>query len=170
MDQKERKKRGYGKDKAPEENIAPVEDIVGNKEEALKRYRINPISNTQDEDTDVGSILKDTSNIRQVGTIDPIADFNAMINNKKEDLITEGIVIDTATWPNYHILKFFHVLIAVQQMSTRIEQLVKDSFADQYFEKAITCLKLLRDQCKMVSISFSICCLPKAFQLNLVRT
>ncbi|KAJ2956340.1 hypothetical protein NQZ79_g7801 [Umbelopsis isabellina] len=95
VDQKERKKRGYGKGKAPEENIAPVEDIVGNKEEALKRYRVNPISNTQDEDTDVGSILKDTSNVRQVGTIDPIADFNAMINNKKEDLITEGIIIDT---------------------------------------------------------------------------
>jgi hypothetical protein len=39
-------------------------------------------------------------------------------------------------------------------MSARIEQLVKDSFADQYFEKAITCLKLLRDQCKMVGIHF----------------
>jgi hypothetical protein len=99
VDQKERKKRGYGKGKAPEGNIAPVEDIVGNKEEALKRYRVNPISDTQEEDTDVGSILKDTSNIRQVGTIDPIADFNAMINNKREDLITEGMRLGTVTGP-----------------------------------------------------------------------
>lgn len=36
-------------------------------------------------------------------------------------------------------------------MSTRIEQLVKESFADQYFGKAKECLQELREQCKKVS-------------------
>jgi hypothetical protein len=39
---------------------------------------------------------------------------------------------------------------AVKQMSERIEQLVKESFADQYFEKAKECLQELRQQCKKV--------------------
>jgi hypothetical protein len=36
-------------------------------------------------------------------------------------------------------------------MSGRIEQLVKESFADQYFEKAKECLQELREQCEKVS-------------------
>lgn len=44
-------------------------------------------------------------------------------------------------------------IVAVQQMSEQIEQLVKESFADQYFEKALNCLKVLREECKKVRFS-----------------
>ena len=36
-------------------------------------------------------------------------------------------------------------------MKKRIEQIVTDSFGDQFYEKALDCLKCLREQCIKVS-------------------
>ncbi|CAO3668533.1 unnamed protein product [Umbelopsis ramanniana] len=123
---KEGKKRRYGKGVQSEEPIAPIQDIVKNEEEALKKYKVKQVEDADMElDERPGSIMNSLSNVREVGTIDPIKDFRAMLD-KEGDFIEE----------------------AVQQMSGRIGQLVKESFADQYFEKAKECLQELREQCK----------------------
>ncbi|KAI8576665.1 hypothetical protein K450DRAFT_256125 [Umbelopsis ramanniana AG] len=123
---KEGKKRRYGKGVQSEEPIAPIQDIVRNEEESLKKYKVKQVEDADMElDERPGSIMNNLSNVREVGAIDPIKDFRAMID-KEGDFIEE----------------------AVQQMSDRIEQLVKESFADQYFEKAKECLQELREQCK----------------------
>ena len=44
------------------------------------------------------------------------------------------------------------VIPACGQMRKRIEQIVMDSFGDQFYEKALDCLKCLREQCIKVGI------------------
>ena len=91
VDENAGKKRRYGKGNQPEEAIAPVEDIVKNEEEALKRYKVKQIPQEGVESEEgMGLILSNTSHIRKVGPIDPIRDFKAMIDNEQDDLIAEG--------------------------------------------------------------------------------
>lgn len=47
------------------------------------------------------------------------------------------------------------LLSACGQMEKRIQQIVLDSFGDQFYEKAIDCLKCLREQCIKVSLEYN---------------
>ncbi|XP_022103565.1 X-ray repair cross-complementing protein 5-like [Acanthaster planci] len=60
--------------------------------------------------------------VQEVGTVDPVGDFKAMIGQKDQDRFTQ----------------------ASDQMQNRISQLVRDSFGSQFYSKAMECLKTLR--------------------------
>ncbi|XP_065844073.1 X-ray repair cross-complementing protein 5-like [Oscarella lobularis] len=63
------------------------------------------------------------SQVKEVGTVDPVGDFNSLVNMKDVDLFDE----------------------AFGQMKKRVCQLIFDSLGDQYHGKAMECLKALRD-------------------------
>jgi hypothetical protein len=91
---KEGKKRRYGKGTQSEEPIAPVQDIVRNEEETRKKYKVKHVDDQDLElDEQPGSIMNNLSSVREVGPIDPIRDFRAMIDNTEGDFIEEGEII-----------------------------------------------------------------------------
>jgi len=63
--------------------------------------------------------------IKEVGSVNPIADFKAMVNDKKVDRVGE----------------------AIKQMQQKIEHFVKGSLNGDLYSQAIECLQLLRDTC-----------------------
>jgi hypothetical protein len=90
---KEGKKRKYGKGGQSEEPIAPIQDIVKNEEETLKKYKVKQVEDADMQlDERPGSIMNSLSSVREVGAIDPIKDFRAMID-KEGDFIEEGEMI-----------------------------------------------------------------------------
>lgn len=60
--------------------------------------------------------------VKEVGTVTPVEDFKELISRTDEDLYEQ----------------------ACKQMQERITQIVKDSFGQQFYGKAIDCLKALR--------------------------
>ncbi|BFZ21576.1 hypothetical protein BsWGS_24615 [Bradybaena similaris] len=64
------------------------------------------------------------ADVREVGTVTPVNDFRSLISRKDKDMFDE----------------------ACQQMQKRIEQLVMDSFGQQFYSKALDCLKVLRQE------------------------
>lgn len=62
--------------------------------------------------------------VTQVGTVDPVGDFRTMISQRDEDRFDE----------------------AAKQLRERILQLVLDSFRDQFYAKALECVKVLREE------------------------
>jgi hypothetical protein len=103
---KEGKKRRYGKGVQSEEPIAPIQDIVTNEEEALKKYKVKQVEDADMElDERPGSIMNSLSNVREVGTIDPIKDFRAMLD-KEGDFIEDGEIFQ-------HIYITLHVVILI---------------------------------------------------------
>ena len=50
---------------------------------------------------------------------------------------------------NYFLLYWFP---ACGQLQKRIEEVVLDSFGDQFYEKAMQCVKCLREQCVKVGV------------------
>ncbi|KAI9101648.1 SPOC like C-terminal domain-containing protein [Phlyctochytrium arcticum] len=63
--------------------------------------------------------------VDSVTTIDPVSDFEAMVNDRREDRVSE----------------------AVKQMTGVIQKLVSESFGDQLYDKAMSCLVVLREKC-----------------------
>ena len=63
--------------------------------------------------------------IRQVSANHPISDFRDMLSNRKEDLVDQ----------------------AVRQMQIRIIEMVKNAVSDANYERAIECLRVLREGC-----------------------
>ncbi|XP_076457066.1 X-ray repair cross-complementing protein 5-like [Babylonia areolata] len=62
--------------------------------------------------------------VTEVGTVTPIEDFQDLISRKDQDLFEE----------------------ACRQMEDRVSQLVMDSFGQQFYGKAMDCLKTLRQE------------------------
>ncbi|RDD39534.1 X-ray repair cross-complementing protein 5 [Trichoplax sp. H2] len=85
--------------------------------------RAKDSNSTADVDFSISSLSKE--NVTEVGTVQPVQDFKAMINQKDEDRFEE----------------------ACKQMKSRIWQLVMDSIGSQLFPKAMDCLKALREEC-----------------------
>ncbi|XP_030843748.1 X-ray repair cross-complementing protein 5 [Strongylocentrotus purpuratus] len=67
--------------------------------------------------------------VTEVGTVDPVGDFKAIISQKDEDRFKE----------------------AAGQMGKRILQLVKESFGSQLYGKALDCLRVYREQAIQLS-------------------
>ncbi|KYQ93240.1 ATP-dependent DNA helicase [Tieghemostelium lacteum] len=63
--------------------------------------------------------------VNEVGTINPVQNFRDMLNRRDIDLVDKAIAL----------------------MRSRIQQLVSDSLKDQYYQKAIECIKELRVGC-----------------------
>ncbi|KAF9433138.1 ATP-dependent DNA helicase II subunit 2 [Entomortierella beljakovae] len=82
-----------------------------------------------------GIIPFEMSAVREVGTSDPVKDFQAMV---KIAMIhsQQGVRIAGAG--------FVTVAMAIDQMKAMILKLISTSFGDQLYEKAIDCLKSLR--------------------------
>ncbi|XP_070533798.1 X-ray repair cross-complementing protein 5-like [Ptychodera flava] len=77
-----------------------------------------------DEDGDFTMESMAKGKVTEVGTVDPVKDFKTIISQKHEDRFTE----------------------AAKQMQERIRSLVLDSFRDQFYDKAMECLKVLREE------------------------
>ncbi|KAF9577088.1 X-ray repair cross-complementing protein 5, partial [Lunasporangiospora selenospora] len=82
-----------------------------------------------------GMIPFEMMSIREVGTSDPVRDFEAMVKiatiNSQQGVRPAG-----AGW--------LTVSMAVEQMKRMIVRLITTSFGDQLYEKALDCLKSLR--------------------------
>ncbi|KAL3890820.1 hypothetical protein ACJMK2_003097 [Sinanodonta woodiana] len=94
------------------------EDEGGDAGPAVKRRRT---------DASLEGGMKDIARakVTEVGTTSPVEDFLTLINSRDEDKFEQ----------------------ACEQMQKRIKQLVVDSFGDQFYEKAMDCLKTLRKEC-----------------------
>lgn len=80
-------------------------------------------STTDDHDeTDFSMANLAKGEVTQAGTVDPVGDFRAIISRRDEDKFDE----------------------AAKQIRERIVQLVLDSFGDQFYGKALDCVKALR--------------------------
>jgi hypothetical protein len=96
-------------------------------------------------------MLEKKESVRDVGLADPLGDFKEMIANREEDLVTQG-----KDWFIYEIFLTLIILIslklykAVEQMCQVIEHFVKSSFGTSLYDKAVECLKLLRETCAKV--------------------
>jgi len=79
------------------------------------------------DDGDLAGGLKGMTKaeITEVGSVTPTADFKVLISRKDKDFWDE----------------------ACQQMQARVKQIVMDSFGQQFYPKAIDCLRLLRQEC-----------------------
>ena len=66
---------------------------------------------------------KPDESIKEIGSVNPIADFNRMITDRKEDL----------------------VLTALEQMEKMIKRFIDSSMNGDLFDKAIECLKAMRE-------------------------
>jgi len=94
--------------------------------------------------------------IREVGLTDPLGNFKEMIANREEDLVTNGKINKLIYLFIYlfflRYLSLFKIssLIAVEQMCQVTEHFVKSSFGTSLYDKALECLKLLRETCAKV--------------------
>nr|CAG8437304.1 12118_t:CDS:10 [Entrophospora candida] len=115
-------KRRFAEANKPAEAEIPISELLsanGEEQTVEKRARA---------EIDVDSLLKDKNDVtREVGATDPISDFNNMISYREEDLVSTGSNNNT-----------------VSQMAKIILDLVKISFWDSHYPKALECLKLLR--------------------------
>ncbi|KAI8379437.1 SPOC like C-terminal domain-containing protein [Radiomyces spectabilis] len=125
VDVKAAKKRGYGagreRDGAqPQEGagMPSVEDIISSQVDGqTKKVKVEDQASY---DAAMQSMLK--KDVRDISSVNPVADFKAMIANTNEDLVTE----------------------AVDKMGKMVITLVTTSFGDQYYSKAMDCLKTMR--------------------------
>ncbi|KAF9545822.1 ATP-dependent DNA helicase II subunit 2 [Mortierella hygrophila] len=82
-----------------------------------------------------GMISFEMSAVREIGTSDPVKDFEAMV---KIATIQQQQGVRPAG------AGFVTVTMAVDQMKAMIQKVITTSFGDQFYEKAIECLKSLR--------------------------
>ncbi|KAF9911035.1 ATP-dependent DNA helicase II subunit 2 [Linnemannia zychae] len=82
-----------------------------------------------------GMISFEMSAIREIGTSDPVRDFEAMV---KIATIQQQQGVRPAG------AGFVTVTMAVDQMKAMIQKVITTSFGDQFYEKALECLKSLR--------------------------
>ncbi|XP_015762651.1 PREDICTED: X-ray repair cross-complementing protein 5-like [Acropora digitifera] len=100
-----------------------AENIFGKIENSNKNGKVPRSSENRDE-TDFSMASLARGEVTQVGTVDPVRDFHVIISKKDEDRFDE----------------------AAKQMKERILQLVLDSFRDQFYPKALDCVKTLREE------------------------
>ncbi|KAI7849840.1 SPOC like C-terminal domain-containing protein [Circinella umbellata] len=107
-------KYGVGIEQAVTDNLLPVDQVLDAKQvpesPAIKQEPQNEIRNFMNYET------------RDISMGQPISDFNAMINNRNEDLVSS----------------------AVEKMSSIITTLVTKSFGKRDYDKAYECLQVLR--------------------------
>lgn len=82
-----------------------------------------------------GMISFEMNAVREIGTSDPVKDFEAMV---KIATIQQQQGVRPAG------AGFVTVAMAVDQMKAMIQKVITTSFGDQFYEKAIECLKSLR--------------------------
>jgi hypothetical protein len=82
-----------------------------------------------------GMISFEMSAVREIGTSDPVKDFEAMV---KIAIIQQQQGVRPAG------AGFVTVTMAVDQMKAMIQKVITTSFGDQFYEKALDCLKSLR--------------------------
>lgn len=82
-----------------------------------------------------GMISFEMNAVREIGTSDPVKDFEAMV---KIATIQQQQGVRPAG------AGFVTVTMAVDQMKAMIQKVITTSFGDQFYEKAIECLKSLR--------------------------
>lgn len=112
-------RRGKGGWRTEEDGPHPSE--TGEEEdESRKRIKSEP---SFDETTDLGKLTEQA--VRVVSTSDAVKDFEAMMKNRAVDLVET----------------------AITQMSAVIVQFVFEGFAGQFFDKAIDCIRALREGC-----------------------
>jgi ATP-dependent DNA helicase 2 subunit 2 len=117
-------------------NAAVLEEETENLERAAKRMKgdIEDRISRMNEDElralannkggqDLGALLGDKAD--SIGTTDPVRDFNDMMNRRDVDLVDK----------------------AIEEMQSVAFKLLRDSIADQYYEKALACVQALRKGC-----------------------
>jgi ATP-dependent DNA helicase 2 subunit 2 len=82
-----------------------------------------PAKRARTGDDELSMATLSRSQIKEVGTVDPVGDFKSLIACQEVDMFDE----------------------ACQQMIRRITQLVFDSFGDQFYLKALDCIVSLRE-------------------------
>ncbi|KAF9426362.1 ATP-dependent DNA helicase II subunit 2 [Podila epigama] len=82
-----------------------------------------------------GMVPFEMASVREVGTSDPVKDFQAMVRIATINT-QQGVRPAGAGW--------ITVSLAVDQMKAMVIKLITTSFGDQLYEKAIDCLKSLR--------------------------
>ncbi|KAF9103343.1 ATP-dependent DNA helicase II subunit 2 [Mortierella sp. GBA35] len=82
-----------------------------------------------------GMISFEMNAVREIGTSDPVKDFEAMV---KIATIQQQQGVRPAG------AGFVTVTMAVDQMKAMIQKVITTSFGDQFYEKAVECLKSLR--------------------------
>ncbi|KAF9986533.1 ATP-dependent DNA helicase II subunit 2 [Mortierella antarctica] len=92
--------------------------------------------NKRHKSKSVGMIPFEMSAVREVGTSDPVKDFQAMVRIATIQS-QQGVRLAGAG--------FVTVALAVDQMKAMVFKLISTSFGDQLYEKAIDCLKSLRE-------------------------
>ncbi|KAF0411993.1 SPOC domain-like protein [Gigaspora margarita] len=112
-------KRRFADANKPSSQELSLEEILNKPEEHKNGKRV------KSGDGNITDALIQHEVVREVGTIDPISNFQAMIANRQDDLVST----------------------AVEQMSVTILHFVKTSFAEGLYPKALECLKILRQAC-----------------------
>ena len=100
--------------KAAQETNAPEEVKAPLTEAEAARLK----GEAKDDDEDEGAV-------KQIGSVNPIDDFQKMVNDRKKDRVGE----------------------ALQQMKAIIERYIRCSLKGDLYEKALDCLKELRQAC-----------------------
>lgn len=85
-----KKKKGYGvtSEAEAERALPPVENVLQSQEERVKT------ETKDDQDTSYEAMMKSlmSQNIREISSVNPVNDFKAMVNNREEDLVTQGLI------------------------------------------------------------------------------
>lgn len=117
-------------------SIEQILEPQADQETDTKRIKI-------EDDSAYDAALKSIINkdVREVSMKNPVSDFKAMIDNRNEDLVSQGEM----TIGSFFFLWFLTtMLLAVEQMCEVIKQLVTESFGDLRYNLAIECLQVLR--------------------------
>lgn len=109
VETKQEKRRIYWKDVIEQEE-KKLESLTA--EQAAERLKMD-----KDEKPD--------ANIKEIGSINPIADFKRMITDRKQDLVST----------------------ALDQMDKLIRRFIDSSMSGDLFDKAIGCLQAMREGC-----------------------
>lgn len=110
MNPKQERKRIYWKDVIEQEE-KKLESR--NAEQEAERLKLD------------GKPDKDDENKKEIGSVNPIADFKRMITDRKQDLVAE----------------------ALDQMQKMIKKLIISSMNEDLFDKAMDCLQAMREGC-----------------------
>lgn len=102
VDKKQEKKRVYWKDVIEQEE-KKLENLLD--EQAAERLKLDKEGKPDDS-------------IKEIGSVNPIADFNRMITDRKEDLVQ----------------------LALEQMEKMIRRFIDHSMSGDLFDKALECL------------------------------
>lgn len=110
VETKQEKRRIYWKDVIEQEERKLETQTA---EQAAERLKLDDKASKPDD------------HINEIGSINPIADFNKMITDRKEDLVQP----------------------AIDQMEKMIKRFIESSMGGDLYDKAIQCLQAMREGC-----------------------